>query len=85
MGFEQELDAKGERTIWLEAAVDRLAAMRGPGERCSDVILMRRCPVPDAKVPSGSRQLLEKGDHPPLGGLGWAVLAHVYGQHRMRW
>jgi len=46
-------------------------------DRCSD--------KKNAKVPSGSRQLLEKGNHPPLGGLGWAVLAHVYGQHRMRW
>jgi hypothetical protein len=31
---------KGERLIWLERRfVDRLAAMRGPGESYSDVIL----------------------------------------------
>ena len=31
---------KGERLIWIETAVaDKLAAMRGPGESYSDVIL----------------------------------------------
>ena len=40
VGYEGEPDAKGERLIWLEAAiVDKLAAMRGPGESFSDVIL----------------------------------------------
>jgi hypothetical protein len=43
VGFEPEFDAKGERTVrtvWLEeAVVDRLAAMRGPGESYSDAIL----------------------------------------------
>lgn len=30
--FEPEIDAKGERMIWLEPVwVDKLAAMRGPG------------------------------------------------------
>ena len=39
-GFEREPDAKGERQIWLEQRfVDRLCAMRGPGESYSDVIL----------------------------------------------
>ena len=38
--FEPEADAKGERMVWIEAAVvDRLATMRGPGESYSDVIL----------------------------------------------
>jgi hypothetical protein len=33
-------NAKGERTVWLEEVwVDRLGAMRGPGESYSDVIL----------------------------------------------
>jgi hypothetical protein len=33
VGFERGPDAKGERQIWLDAAVvDRLAAMRRPGE-----------------------------------------------------
>jgi hypothetical protein len=40
VGFEAEPNANGERFIWLEtAAVDRLGALRGPGESCSDVIL----------------------------------------------
>jgi hypothetical protein len=39
-GFEREPDASGQRHIWLERRfVDRLAAMRGPGESYSDVIL----------------------------------------------
>jgi hypothetical protein len=40
VGYEPEPDAKGERWIWLEPRfVDRLRAMRGPGESYSDVIL----------------------------------------------
>jgi len=40
VGFERDPDAKGELQIWLDAAVvDRLAAMRRPGESFSDVIL----------------------------------------------
>ena len=40
MGYEPQTNAKGERLVWLESAiVDRLAAMRGPGESYSDVIL----------------------------------------------
>jgi hypothetical protein len=40
VGYEAQLDAKGQRLIWLEAAVvDRLMAMRGFGESYSDVIL----------------------------------------------
>jgi hypothetical protein len=38
--FESELSPNGERYIWLEPRfVDRLAAMRGPSESYSDVIL----------------------------------------------
>jgi len=37
-GFEPEASAKGERQIWVEAAVvDRLTAIRGSGESYSDV------------------------------------------------
>ena len=37
---EPEADAKGQRLIWLEPnVVDRLRAMRGPGESYTDVIL----------------------------------------------
>src|SRR5208337_291099 len=37
---EAEVTAKGELLIWIEpSAVDRLRAMRGPGESHSDVIL----------------------------------------------
>ena len=40
VGYEPQPNAKGERLIWIEAAiVDRLGAMRGPGESYSDVIL----------------------------------------------
>jgi hypothetical protein len=40
VGFEKEVNAKGERTIWLAPNVlDKLKAMRGPVETYSDVIL----------------------------------------------
>ena len=40
VGYEPQTNAEGERMIWLEASVvDRLMAMRGPGESYSDVIL----------------------------------------------
>jgi hypothetical protein len=40
VNFEAGVDDKGERYIWLpRAVVDRLRALRGPGESYSDVIL----------------------------------------------
>jgi hypothetical protein len=40
IGFEREPDDNGERLIWLEPhVVNRLRALRGPGESYSDVIL----------------------------------------------
>lgn len=40
VAYEAEADAKGQRLIWLATAVvDRLSAMRGPGEDYSEVIL----------------------------------------------
>jgi hypothetical protein len=40
VGFENKVNEKGERLIWLEAnVVDRLRHLRGPGESDSDVIL----------------------------------------------
>jgi hypothetical protein len=40
VGFEREAGEKGERLIWVETAVvERLRALRGPGESYSDVIL----------------------------------------------
>ena len=40
LGHESEANERGERLIWLEAAmVDRLGAMRGPGESFSDAIM----------------------------------------------
>jgi hypothetical protein len=40
VGFEAEASERGERTVWLEEVwVDRLGAMRGPGESYSDVIM----------------------------------------------
>src|ERR1700693_5535092 len=40
VGYEAEPTERGERTVWLEPPmVDRLGAMRRPGESYSDVIL----------------------------------------------
>ena len=40
VNFEAGVDDDGERYIWLpRAVVDRLRALRGPGESFSDVIL----------------------------------------------
>ena len=40
VSYEAETNERGERLIWLEdAMVDRIGAMREPGENYSDVIL----------------------------------------------
>jgi hypothetical protein len=40
VGYENKVNEKGERLIWLErSVVDRLNHLRGPGEGYSDVIL----------------------------------------------
>ena len=40
VGFENAVNERGERLIWLAPnVVNRLKAMRGPGESYSDVIL----------------------------------------------
>jgi hypothetical protein len=40
MGYENAVNKRGERLIWLDhAVVNRLRAMRGPGESFSDAIL----------------------------------------------
>jgi hypothetical protein len=40
VGYENATNARGERYVWLDrAVVDRLRALRGPGEDYSDVIL----------------------------------------------
>jgi hypothetical protein len=40
VGYEAEPDEKGQRLIWVEAAVlERLRTMHRPGESYSDVIL----------------------------------------------
>jgi hypothetical protein len=40
VGFENKVNEKGERLIWLEPnVVDRLRSLRGPRENYSDVIL----------------------------------------------
>ena len=39
VGYENQINERGERLIWLDhAVVARLRAMRGPGESYSDVI-----------------------------------------------
>jgi hypothetical protein len=40
VSYENKVNEKGERLIWLDPhVVDRLRALRGPGESYSDVIL----------------------------------------------
>ena len=40
VGYENETNEKGERYVWLDqGVVNRLRAMRGPGESYSDVII----------------------------------------------
>jgi hypothetical protein len=40
VSYENKTNERGERLIWLDPnVVDRLRAMRGPGESYSDVIL----------------------------------------------
>ena len=40
VSYEADTEANGERFIWLPSAVvDRLKALRGPGESYSDVIV----------------------------------------------
>jgi len=40
VGFENATNERGEKLVWLApAVVDRLRAMRGPGESYSEVIL----------------------------------------------
>jgi hypothetical protein len=40
VGYENQTNERGERLVWLEPnVVNRLRAMRGPGESYSDVIL----------------------------------------------
>ncbi len=40
VGWENEVDAKSQRVIWLEPSMaNRLRALRGPGETYSDVIM----------------------------------------------
>ena len=41
VGYEAEVGANGERLIWLAPnVIDRLKALRGPGEIYSDMILI---------------------------------------------
>jgi hypothetical protein len=40
VGYENQINERGERLIWLERSViDRLNHLRGPGESYRDVIL----------------------------------------------
>ena len=40
VGYENATNERGERYVWLApSVVDRLTALRGPGESYSDVIL----------------------------------------------
>jgi hypothetical protein len=49
MSFENKTNERGEKLIWLDhAVVNRLRAMRGPGESFSDVILRLAADAGDA-------------------------------------
>jgi hypothetical protein len=64
IGYEAEPDEKGQRLIWLEAAVvNRLRAMRKPGESNSDVIL--RLVEMEAKGGTASRTRLPARSQSP--------------------
>jgi hypothetical protein len=52
VGYENAVNERGERFVWLSpTVVNRLRAMRGPGESCSDVIL--RIVGTEARVDAG--------------------------------
>ena len=61
-------------------ALTRSAVIRITRENAGPLFCLRRSSI-NLGIPSGSRPLLEEGDDPLLGGLGWTVLAHVYGEH----
>jgi hypothetical protein len=54
VNYENATNEKGERLIWLDSSVvDRLRALRGPGESYSDVILRRvECEVGGRRAPA---------------------------------
>jgi len=55
VGFEPEVGAKGERLVWVETSVvDRLSALRGPGESYSDVIPEGSSKSPCVQAPKRS-------------------------------
>jgi hypothetical protein len=56
VGYEAEVGADGERLIWpAPNVVDRLRALRGPGESYSDVILRLAKAASSATVKTRSR------------------------------
>ncbi len=75
VGYELQTNANGEQLIWLESTVvDRLMAMRGPGESYSDVILHSSSWRRDSG-PSGCGGALKTSA--PWGGVAAALcLAH---------
>jgi hypothetical protein len=68
VGVEPQTDDKGERHIWLEpSVVNKLRAIRGPGERYSDVILRiagetQRQSAPTSIVGADRARLLAVGE-----------------------
>ena len=55
MGYENQINERGERLIWLDhAVVSRLRAMRGAGESFSEVILR----LVEAEAPEPRRKVL---------------------------
>jgi hypothetical protein len=60
LGYEAEANERGERYVWLEEGwVNKLGALRGPGESYSDVILrLVELEAKTGRKPSAGRQLL---------------------------
>ena len=68
VGYEK--NEQGNRLIWLDpTVVNRLRALRGPGESYSDVILRLSADAPDRIVPRRRRVRSARGStpsgHPP--------------------
>jgi hypothetical protein len=69
VNYENATNEKGERLIWLDSSVvDRLRALRGPGESYSDVILRRvECEVGGRRAPAPKLRNLRSQEPKSLG------------------
>jgi hypothetical protein len=70
VSYENQINEQGQRLIWLDpTVVNRLRALRGPGESYSDVILRLSADAPGRIVPRRRRVRSARGStpsgHPP--------------------